>query len=491
VNTVLKLAGITRSFPGVKALAGVDFDLGAGEVHALMGENGAGKSTLMRIIGGILSPDSGTMTLRGAPYRPRSPRDSQKAGVAFIQQELSLVPELSVAENLLLGRLPQRFGWLDGKALQRQARAALDTLQLDLPLELPARALNVGQGQMLEIARALQGQADILIMDEPTAALSHREALQLFAAIHRLRAQGTAIVYISHRMEEVYELADRITVLRDGATIGTWDIASITPAEVVTRMVGRELTAPEVRRSDPGAEVLRVEDLTRRGVVEGVSFTLHAGEVLGLAGLVGAGRTEIARLIAGADRLDSGSIWIDGKAVHLRAPSDAIGRGVALVPEERKSQGLVLGMSVIENLTLPNLEALSRLGVLDRSQCDRSADQAIAGLRVRTASREQTVGTLSGGNQQKVVIGKWLARECRLLILDEPTRGVDVGAKAEIYKIIEELVAAGKAVLLISSELPELLRLSTRVLVIAGGRKVAEFSRLEATSEKILAAALQ
>lgn len=490
LTPLLNLNGITRSFPGVKALAGVNLDLRPGEVHALMGENGAGKSTLMRVIGGILAPDSGSMSLRGQPYRPRSPRDSKRAGIAFIQQELNLVPELSVAENLLLGRMPARYGVVDRAELGRQARAALDNLELDLPLDAMARQLNVGQGQMLEIARALFGQADILIMDEPTAALSHREAEQLFAAIRRLRARGTAMIYISHRMEEVYELSDRLTVLRDGASTGTWTLQEITPVQVVAQMVGREMEeAGPAERPSPGAEVLRVEGLTRRPVVD-VSFSVRAGEVVGLAGLVGAGRTEIARLIAGADRLEKGEIWLNGQPVRLRAPSEAIAMGVGLVPEDRKHQGLVLGMSVEENVSFAVLPRLARLGWLQLSACRQLADRFIAQMRIRTPSREQAVGTLSGGNQQKVVMGKWLARDCRLLILDEPTRGVDVGAKAEIYRLIEELVAAGKAVLLISSELPELLRLSSRVLVISAGRKVAEYGRAEATPQKIMQSAL-
>ena len=490
-SPVLTLSAITRSFPGVKALAGVSLELRAGEVHALMGENGAGKSTLMRGIGGILPPDDGTMTLRGQPYKPRSPRHSREAGIAFIQQELNLVPELSVAENLLLGRMPSRFGFLDRTQLHEQAQAALDLLELQLPLDEPARNLNVGQGQMLEIARAMQGQADVLIMDEPTAALSHKESEHLFAAIRRLRSQGTAIIYISHRMEEVYELSDRITVLRDGVSTGTWAIDQITPAQVVAQMVGRELEeTTALERSPGGAEILRVEGLTRPGIVEEVSFRVQAGEVVGLAGLVGAGRTEIARIIAGADPFVSGQIWLEGKPITIKSPADAIALGIGLVPEDRKHQGLVLDMSVEENLSFATLRALSHWGILQSQACHQLADRTIQELRIRTPSREQAVGTLSGGNQQKVVMGKWLARDCRLLILDEPTRGVDVGAKAEIYRLVEELISQGKAILLISSELPELLRLSTRVLVISQGRKVAEYSRDEATPEKILESAL-
>ena len=344
---------------------------------------------------------------------------------------------------------------------------------------------------MLEIARALQDKADVLIMDEPTAALSQKEAEHLFAAIRRLRTQGSAIIYISHRMEEVYELSNRLSVLRDGATTGTWAMSDITPQQVVAQMVGREMEESEqVSRSPVGQTVLEVRGLTRAPLVQDVSFRVCAGEVVGLAGLVGAGRTEIARIVAGADRCHHGEIRLNGQAVRLGSPADAIARGVGLVPEDRKHQGLVLGMSVQDNVSFAVLHSLSKMGLLQTGPCQQLADRTIRELRIRTPSRDQSVGTLSGGNQQKVVIGKWLARDCQLLILDEPTRGVDVGAKAEIYRLIEDQVAAGKAVLLISSELPELLRLSTRVLVISGGRLVAEYSRDEATPEKILASAL-
>lgn len=491
LQPILCLHQITRSFPGVKALAGVNLELFPGEVHSFMGENGAGKSTLMRVIGGVLPPDSGTMQLRGQAYKPRSPRDSKAAGIAFIQQELTLVPELSVAENLLLGRMPHRFGWVDRTELRRRAQKALDFLEIELPLDQPARTLNVGQGQMLEIARALQDQADVLIMDEPTAALSSKEAEHLFAAIRRLRNQGSAIIYISHRMEEVYELSDRLSVLRDGATTGTWKMSEITPQQVVAQMVGREMDAvQESARPAPGPVVLEVSDLSRAPLVQNISFQVRAGEVVGLAGLVGAGRTEIARIIAGADACQSGEVRLDGQVVPSGSPARAIARGVGLVPEDRKHQGLVLGMSVQDNVSFAVLRQLAQLGWLKSGACEQLADRYIQELRIRTPSREQGVGTLSGGNQQKVVMGKWLARDCRLLILDEPTRGVDVGAKAEIYRLIEEQVSAGKAVLLISSELPELLRLSSRVLVISAGKLVAEYTRAEATPEKILASAL-
>lgn len=491
MQPVLSLHQITRSFPGVKALAGVNLELFPGEVHSLMGENGAGKSTLMRVIGGVLPPDSGTMRLRGQAYRPHSPRDSKAAGIAFIQQELTLVPELSVAENLLLGRMPHRLGWLNRPEMRRRAQKALDFLEIELPLDEPSRTLNVGQGQMLEIARALQDRADVLIMDEPTAALSQKEAEHLFSAIRRLRAQGSAIIYISHRMEEVYELSDRLSVLRDGATTGTWKMSEITPQQVVAQMVGREMEETvDSQRAEPGPVVLEVSGLTRAPLVQDVSFQVRAGEVVGLAGLVGAGRTEIARIIAGADPCQSGVVLLDGQELETGSPARAIARGVGLVPEDRKHQGLVLGMSVQDNVSFAVLSQLARLGWLKGQACQQLADRYIQELRIRTPSREQGVGTLSGGNQQKVVMGKWLARDCRLLILDEPTRGVDVGAKAEIYRLIEDQVAAGKAVLLISSELPELLRLSSRVLVISAGKVVAEYARVEATPEKILASAL-
>ncbi len=485
---MLSLAGITRSFPGVQALSGVDFQLEKGELHALMGENGAGKSTLMKIVGGVLPPDTGRMTLRGHDYRPRTPREAKKLGIGFIHQELNLVDELSVEENLLLGALPHRLGVVDRGQMRRQAREALELLGEDLPLDVPARALNVGQKQMLEIARALYGQAEILIMDEPTAALSEKEARQLFAAIARLKQAGTGIIYISHRMEEVYALSDRLTVLRDGASKGTWKLGEITPDEVVRQMVGRELEALTVpEREPPGEVVLEVRGLTREPAVRDVSFSVRAGEVVGLAGLVGAGRTEIARLIAGADR-GQGTIALAGTPVRIDCPRDAIRCGVGLVPEDRKTQGLVLGLGVDENLGMASLPRRGPFVALGKLL--ELAGRYIAELRIRVSGPAQPVGTLSGGNQQKVVMGKWLARQSRLLILDEPTRGVDVGAKAELYRVIENLVKARAAVLLISSELPELLRLSDRVLVVSAGRLVAEYSRAEADAEKILQSAL-
>jgi len=489
---MLVLQDIKRSFPGVKALSGVNFDLKRGEVHALMGENGAGKSTLMRILGGVIPPDGGTMTLHDRPYQPRGPRDAQRAGIGFIHQELNLIPELSVAENLMLGRLPHRAGFLDRGRLQSEAREALRFVGEELALDRPAQDLNVGQQQMLEIARALHAKAEILIMDEPTAALSDREAQHLFAAIERLRAQGTAIIYISHRMEEVYRLSDRLTVLRDGVSVGTWERGALEPDEVVRHMVGRELAADERRERPPPQDVvLETRGLARHNVVHPLTLQVRKGEIVGLAGLVGAGRTEFARLVAGADRADGGQILFQGQPVNVRQPSDAIARGVGFVPEDRKGQGLVLSMTVEENLGLASLRSLARRALLDRKACLALARRFIEQLRIRTSGPAQVVRTLSGGNQQKVVMGKWLARDCQLLILDEPTRGVDVGAKAEIYRVVEDLVAQGTAVLLISSDLPELLRLSDRVLVISAGKLTAEYTRDEATPEKILASALE
>ncbi len=489
---LLTLSGIKRSFPGVQALSGVDFELVAGEVHALMGENGAGKSTLMKIVGGVLPPDEGTMTLRGQPYRPRSPHQARSLGIGFVHQELNLVESLSVEENLLLGVLPHRYGLVDRASLRRQAREAMECLGEELPLAATAGSLNVGQKQMLEIARALYAQAEILIMDEPTAALSDKEAGQLFAAIARLKARGTGIIYISHRMEEVYRLSDRLTVLRDGASLGTSRLDEITPDEVVRRMVGRELGElgpPE--RAAPGEVVLKVDGLTREPAVRDVSFCIRAGEVVGLAGLVGAGRTEIARLIAGADECRAGTIELEQRSVCLTSPRQAISLGVGLVPEDRKSQGLVLGLGVGENLALASLTSLARGPFLVASRLAELARRFITELRIRTPGPAQLVGTLSGGNQQKVVMGKWLARNTRLLILDEPTRGVDVGAKAELYRVIEEQLHRKAAVLLISSDLPELLRLSDRVLVISQGKLVAEYSRSEASAEKVMQSALE
>ena len=490
-QALLQMQGIARSFPGVRALDGVDFDLKRGEVHALMGENGAGKSTLMKVLGGVYQPDAGTMTLRGQPYRPQSPRDALASKIGFIHQELTLVGPMSVAENIMLGRFPSRGLFVDSGALLTQARQALERLQVHVPLEAQAHSLSPGMQQMVEIARALSQAAEVLILDEPTAALSEKEAQGLFEVLRRLREAGTALVYISHRMAEVHALADRITVLRDGRSVGTWRAADLSPDDVVRHMVGRELGAQfPPRRHQPGQPVLEVEGLARGQVVRDVSFTLRAGEIVGMAGLVGAGRTEIARLLVGADAKDSGVVRLHGRPVEIRTPRDAVREGLGYVTEDRKAEGLVLDLSLEENAALASLERLSRGGFLDLAARRKLAEDAVQDLAIRARDVEQAAGTLSGGNQQKVVLSRWLARGCQVLILDEPTRGVDVGARAEIYRLVSRLADEGRALLLISSDLPEVMGLSDRVLVVHQGRVAGEFPAAEADAESILHCAL-
>jgi ribose transport system ATP-binding protein len=479
-SSLLKMEGISKFFPGVKALEGVCLQLFSGEVHSLMGENGAGKSTLMKILGGVHQPNEGCMVLNGEPYEPRMPLDAQRRGVGFIHQELKLATNMTVAENISLGRMPTKgFGVVDYRAVNRVAREALEELGVQIDPLAKVESLNVAMQQMVEIAKAISLKSRILIMDEPTASLSERETQYLFKIIKRLRDTGVSIVYISHRMEEVYALSDRITVLRDGQTIGTWQLCDLTQDQLVCHMVGRELKDqfPQ-RNSKAGKEELKVTGLTRAGAFQDVSFTLHGGEIAGMGGLVGAGRTEIARAVLGLDAYDSGTV----KVCSPESDRHAIG----YITEDRKGDGLVLGLSIEDNITLPNLDQVSNGFLLDQTKSRKMARKWVEKLRVRTPSVKQSVGNLSGGNQQKVVIAKWIARNCRILIFDEPTRGVDIGARAEIYAIIEELAQNGVAILIISSDLPELLGLSDRIMVVHQGRIAGEFTRVEATPEKVI-----
>jgi len=484
---LLLMDGITKDFPGVRALDGVTFEVAAGEVHALVGENGAGKSTLMKILSGALPRDSGQVLLDGQPVEITSPHRAQELGISMIYQDFNLVPYLSAAENIFLGREPRKRGFIvDWRALRSQSQAVLERLDVSLDVDAPVRTLSVAQRQMVEIARAISTQAKILVMDEPSSTLTDHELRRLFELVRSLKQAGVAVIYISHRLEEVFEIADRITVLRDGKAIGTRGLADVDRDEVIRMMVGREITEKIPKQAAPiGEEVLRVEGLCGSGVRD-IGFSLRAGEVVGLTGLVGAGRTEVARLIFGADAADSGAIYVSGKRVAIRSPRDAIRLGIGFVTEDRQGQGLVMGMNVRENVSLANLELLAVYGFV-RSQAERnSANQAIGSLRIRTPSAEQAVRNLSGGNQQKVVLAKWVLTESKLLIFDEPTRGIDVGAKVEIYQLMNELAARGAGILMISSELPEVLGMSDRILVMHAGRIVAEFARGEATQERIM-----
>jgi D-xylose transport system ATP-binding protein len=498
-DVILEMAGIAKSFGQIRALSGVDLRVKRGEIHAICGENGAGKSTLMKVLSGLYPTGSyeGVIRIDGREQHFRSIRDAEAAGIAIIYQELALVPDLSVAENIYLGHEPRRFpARMDWDAMY--AGAATLLAEVGLPINPTTRLgnLGIGQQQMVEIAKALAKNARILVLDEPTAALAEHESQALLAIMRRLRDKGVTCLIISHKLHEVFAVADTITVLRDGASVGTEAAANLDQHGVVARMVGRELTErfPRSTRT-PGAEVLAVRDLrvahrveVGRLVVDGVSFAVRAGEVLGIAGLVGSGRTEVVETLFGAygGRMVNGVITVAGQPITIRTPADAINAGLALATEDRKGTGLVIEQSIQSNIALANLGAVSQAGLvrpeLETGLARRFADD----LTIKAPSLEAAVTTLSGGNQQKVVLAKWLARSPRLLMLDEPTRGIDVGAKFEIYSLIDRLVSAGMAVIMVSSELEEVLGMSDRILVMREGRLAGEFSRAEASQEAIM-----
>ncbi len=492
IPPVLTLRGIRKAYPGVVALDGVDLTLQAGEVHVLLGENGAGKSTLMKVISGAVARDAGEILLDGAPVELRGPRHAQSLGLGIIYQEFNLIPHLSAGENIFLGREPRRAaGVIDQATLLDRAQQLLNNLGVAIDARTAVSRLSVAQQQMVEVAKALSLNARVLIMDEPTSALTEQEIRELFAAIERLKARGVALVYISHRMEELFAIGDRVTVLRDGRHVGTRLIRDTSLPELVRLMVGRDLKEQFPKQAaGAGDEALRVEGLSRAGLLHDVSFTLRRGEVVGIAGLMGSGRTELARAIFGADRLDAGKIFVRGHEQVIASPRAAIALGLGFLTEDRKHQGLVLGLSVQENTCLPSVSVFSRFGVMQPAREASATAQRIADLRIKTPGPHQRVFNLSGGNQQKVVLGKWLTTDADILIFDEPTRGIDVGAKVEIYQLINQLAARGAAILMISSELPEILGMSDRILVMQAGRLAAEFSAADATQEKILAAAL-
>lgn len=485
----LEMRGITKSYPGVRALEDVHIEVRAGEVHALVGENGAGKSTLMKILAGAQPKDAGEILLDGAPATMDSPLRAMEMGVSIIYQEFNLVPYLNAAENIFLGREPRGRlpGFVDFRTMYREAQAIIDRLGVRMDVRTPVHRLSIAQQQMVEIAKATSRKCRIIVMDEPSATLTEHELERLFALIRQLRDEGVAIVYISHRLEEVFAVCDRVTVLRDGRWIATHDVRDLSREDIIRLMVGRELKQmipkEPVERGEPALEVT---DLRRGDVLRGVSLTVHQGEILGIAGLVGAGRTELVRAIFGADRIDGGSIRLFGKPVRVRSPQDAIRLGIGLVTEDRKAQGLVLGMVVRENITLANLGAISVMSFVRAGREREIAHKYVTDLTVRTPSIEQTVSNLSGGNQQKVVLAKWLFTNSRVLIFDEPTRGIDVGAKTEIYQLMNALAARGAAIIMVSSELPEVLGMADRILVMHDGRVAGELSRAEATQEGIM-----
>jgi ribose transport system ATP-binding protein len=487
-SPLLKMQHITKRFPGVLALSDVHFDVEAGEVHALLGENGAGKSTLMKILSGVYQRDAGEIVFKGRSVDFMTPRQAQLAGITTIYQELNQIPYLSVTENIFLGSEIERGALLDWRAMHRQARELLARLHLDIDPRTPIADLGVGQQQMVEVAKALHHKADLIIMDEPTSALSIREIDDLFAIIRQLKAEGVALIYISHHLDEAFEISDRITVLRDGRHIATLPTSSLNMEQLIKLMVGRDLSEQFPKESAPlGAEVLRVENLTQGKRLKNISFSLRAGEVLGVAGLVGAGRTELVRALFGADPIDSGRILIDGVPVTIRSPQDAIRHGIALLTEDRKRQGLILSMNVRENTTLSVLGGLTRGWFTDRRKESAITQSFIDSMAIKTPNQEQLVSNLSGGTQQKVVLAKWMATQPKILIFDEPTRGIDVGAKVEIYKLMNTLAKQGVAIIMVSSELPEILGMSDRVMVIREGRVTGFLTRQEATQEKIIA----
>ena len=490
----LRMEGISKAFPGVQALDNVDFEAEAGEVVALVGENGAGKSTLMKILCGAYRKDAGRIFLHGQGTEIESPYHAQQLGIAIIYQEFNLTQNQSAAANIFIAREPRQrglgrfFNFVDRRRMEREAQEHLNRVGARVPSTALIHDLSVAQQQMVEVAKALAVDARIIIMDEPTSALGEEEVETLFDIIGTLKEQGIAIIFITHRLEEVFRIADRVVVLRDGQRVGSMPIGEATPDKVIHLMVGRELTEMfHKEEAEIGEPLMEVRGLTRRGVVEDVSFTLRQGEILGFAGLVGAGRTETARLLFGVDRKDTGEIWVDGQQVRINSPVDAVAAGLGFVPEDRGLQGLVLKLPVLENVVLPTLNNHSRAGWMDQRGLRNTAQTYVDKLNIRTPHLRQKAMFLSGGNQQKVVLAKWLALQPRVLIMDEPTRGIDVGAKAEVHALMSQLAQAGMGIIMISSELPEILGMSDRVLVMHEGRAAAILDRAEATQEKIMA----
>ncbi len=487
---VIKIEHISKSFGGVQALKDVNFEVYSGEVHAILGENGAGKSTLIKIMTGVEQPDSGQLFFEGSPVHFSGTRAAQSYGIAAIYQEPSLFPDLDIAENIMVGRQPVGRWGVDWKKMYQEAGDLLKRLGLSLDPRTKARELSVAQQQLVEIARALSIKARVLIMDEPTSSLTQGEVEELFTIVRQLRLSGTAIVFISHRLEELFAIADRVTTLRDGSYVGTRSMTDVTTEDLIRMMVGRNLDQLFPKQAVAAGEViLEVEGLTVEGTFSDVSFKLRRGEILGMAGLIGAGRTNVARAIFGVEPATSGTIKLDGKVVMINSPEKAMGLGIGYVPEDRKEHGLVLAMSIANNITLPVISKFSNFSWLNKKREAKAAKESSRQLEVKMSGVEQKAGQLSGGNQQKVVLAKWLGTKPQVLILDEPTRGIDVGTKAAVHQLMSDLAAEGLAILMISSELPEVLGMSDRILVMRSGHLTGEFSRAEATPEKLMAAA--
>ena len=484
---LLQLSNISKSFSGIKVLEAISFKLFEGEVHALMGENGAGKSTLMKILMGMLKADSGSIILAGEDITKLDIQNTLQKGIAMIHQEILMVPELSIAQNIFLGKEPTKFSWLNEKQINEKTQELFNTVGLDLHPMTKMKNLSIAQMQMVEIVKAVSNKAKVIIMDEPTSALSEKEVFKLFEIIKDLKARGVAIIYNSHKMDEIFKIADSVTVLRDGQYIATKPISEVFYKDLITMMVGREIeNLYPPATSEIGRTILEVENLTSERKFTNINFDVKAGEVLGLAGLVGAGRTEIARAIAGLDKYKSGKIHLEGKEVNIKSPKNAFEKSIGYVSEDRKALGFIPDLSVMENLTLANLSTYSN-GYFPVKHREQSVSRhMINDLNIKTQGLSQKVGNLSGGNQQKVVIGKVILINPKVIILDEPTRGIDIGAKFEIYKLIRTLCKKGIAIIMISSEMPEILGMSDRILVLSNGKQTAMLSGKEATQENIM-----
>jgi rhamnose transport system ATP-binding protein len=489
---LLEVRDVSKSFGAVAAVAGVSFPLYAGEAHALVGENGAGKSTIVKMLAGVHRPDTGTLLLDGESVEFGGPADAKAAGIAVIYQEPTLFPDLSVAENIVMGRHPQgKLSMIDRGAIRAEADRLFARLGVRIDPDRPARGLSIADQQIVEIAKALSADARLLIMDEPTAALSLVEVERLFSVARTLRDEGAAIMFISHRFEEITALCQRVTIMRDGKHVSTDPIDDVTTDEMVRRMVGRDLEALFPKQDvEPGAVVLEVDGLAREGVFRDISFSVRAGEIVAFAGLVGSGRSEVVQAVFGVDERDAGTVRLNGKRLRAGSPKAAMAAGMALVPEDRRQQGLLMDLSIERNVTLPRSGALAKLGFLFGGGERREAERWTERLRTKYGRLGDAVGTLSGGNQQKVVLAKWLATDPRVLIVDEPTRGIDVGTKAEVHRLMSALAADGVAVVMVSSELPEVLGMADRVLVMREGRIVAEIPRAEATEDSVMFAAM-
>lgn len=489
-KVLISIEGLTKRFPGIIALNNVSMELLSGEVHILVGENGAGKSTLVKILSGLYAPDEGTIHLNGVAYNPRDTREAIDAGIRVIYQELSLIGTLTVAENIFFEKLPKRRGVLDTKRLNRNAKEILEMVGLDIDPDLPVRFLGIAQQQQVEIAKALAGKSQLIIMDEPTASLTSKESNKLFEIINRLRQQGKTIIYISHRLKEIFSIGDRVSIMRNGELVSTHAIQDVSTDMLVKKMVGRTIgkNIPFLDSHKPNynAPLLTVENLSQNDSEIENSFSLYSGEILGIAGLVGSGRTEMMRALYGLDPKKCTSIKMKGNPIVINSPQQAVKAGIGFLTEDRKDEGLLLTLSSSNNLTITNLGMISRYGVLSSKSEQVSAEELIDNLQIKVSDHQQIVGTLSGGNQQKIVIGKWLYKQCEILIFDEPTRGIDVGAKFEIYNLIWNLAQQGKGLIVVSSEMEELIGLCHRIMVMSNQEIVGEFSRSEFDQEEIL-----